>query len=187
MPKVLVVDDSLSVRKVVQRTLEARRVQVLCAASAGEAVEQIEREEPDLVVCDVIMPDKDGYQICEFVKSHPRLAGTPVLLISGIVDTKVLDRAAKVRSNDVMRKPFSSEELMRKVDNLLAVGVNGTSVVPAVSLKDRVEPASPQDGSPGGSLVVNDLRTLLEQFVAMPGVRLAALFDREGYLIEAAG
>lgn len=189
MPKVLVVDDSLSVRKVVQRTLEARRLQVICAASASEAVEQIEREEPDLVVCDVIMPDKDGYQVCEFVKTHPRLARTPVLLISGIVDTMVLNRAAKVQSNDVMRKPFSAEELMRKVDDLLAVSVNGAHAVSDASLEGRVELA-PQEVSlrgPSGPIAALDLRSLLEQFVAMPGVRLAALFDREGFLIESAG
>lgn len=189
MPKVLVVDDSLSVRKVVQRTLEARRVQVLCAASAGEAVEQIEREEPDLVVCDVIMPDKDGYQLCKFVKTHPRLARTPVLLISGIVDAKVLNRAAEVQSNDVMRKPFSAEELVRKVDDLLAVSVNGAPAVPNASLEGRIEP-TPREISPkghSGPIAALDLRTLLEQFVAMPGVRLAALFDREGFLIESAG
>jgi len=51
MPKILVVDDSLSVRKVVQRALEARKVEVLSAASASEPFERIERAEPDLVVC----------------------------------------------------------------------------------------------------------------------------------------
>jgi CheY-like chemotaxis protein len=189
MPKILVVDNSLSVRRAVQRILEKRRVQVLCAASAGEAVEQIEREEPDVVVCDVIMPDKDGYQICEFVKTHPRLARTPVLLISGIVDTKVLNQAAKAQSNDVLRKPFSAEELMRKVDDLLAVSVNEAPGVPNASLEARVEPA-PGEISPkghSGPIAALDLRTLLEQFVAMPGVRLAALFDREGFLIESVG
>ena len=84
MPKVLVVDDSLSVRKVVQRALESKRIEVLSAASGSEAMEQIAREAPDLIVCDVIMPDMDGYQICDFVKKHPTLGGTPVLLISGI-------------------------------------------------------------------------------------------------------
>lgn len=186
MPKVLVVDDSLSVRKVVQRTLEARRVQVLCAASASEAVEQIEREKPDLVVCDVIMPDRDGYQLCEFVKTHPRFARTPVLLISGIVDAVVLDKAAKVQSNDVMRKPFSAEELMRKVDNLLAGNVNGAHAVADASVQDRVE-SVPREVTPGSPTAAQHLKSLLEQFVAMPEVRLAALFDREGFLIESAG
>ncbi|HEY7433961.1 MAG TPA: response regulator, partial [Methylomirabilota bacterium] len=98
MPKVLVVDDSLSVRKVVQRALESKRIEVLSAASGNEALEQIAREAPDLIVCDVIMPDMDGYQICDYVKKHPTLGPTPVLLISGIVNGTVLERAAKVRA-----------------------------------------------------------------------------------------
>src|SRR5258708_4933965 len=93
MPKVLVVDDSLSVRKVVQRALESRRIEVLSAASGSEALEQIGREAPDLIVCDVIMPDMDGYHICDFVKKHPTLRRTPVLLISGIVNGTVLESA----------------------------------------------------------------------------------------------
>src|SRR4029450_8952255 len=107
MPKVLVVDDSLSVRKVVQRALEAG------------GMEQIARQAPDLVVCDVIMPDMDGYQICDFVKKHPALGKTPVLLISGIVNSTVLERAAKVRSDDVMRKPFAADELLHRIEVFL--------------------------------------------------------------------
>ena len=55
------------------RALESKRIEVLSAASGNEAMEQIAREAPDLIVCDVIMPDMDGYQICDFVKKHPTL------------------------------------------------------------------------------------------------------------------
>src|SRR4029453_1501764 len=116
MPKVLVVDDSMRVRKWVQRALEAKRIEVLSAASGTEAMEQIAREAPDLVVCDVIMPDMDGYQICGFFNKHPALGKTPVLLISGIVNSTVLERAAKVRSDDVMRKPFAADELLHRIE-----------------------------------------------------------------------
>src|SRR5258705_3795340 len=132
MPKVLVVDDSLSVRKVVQRALESKRLEVLSAASGSEAVEQIGRETPDLIVCDVIMPDMDGYQICDFVKKHPTLGHTPVLLISGIVNATVLERAAKVRSDDVMRKPFAADELLHRIERLLpATGRPAPAAAPA--------------------------------------------------------
>ena len=63
MPKVLVVDDSLSVRKVVEKALEARGLQVLAAASGAEAIQMLERDRPDVVICDVILPDRDGFQI----------------------------------------------------------------------------------------------------------------------------
>src|SRR5919109_477355 len=120
MAKELVVDDSLSVRKVVERALLGRQMEVVCAATGSEALERIERDEPDIVVCDVLMPDKDGYEICTFVKQHPRLARTPVLLMSGIVNDDVRERAARVQSADVLSKPFAADDLLRKLDALLA-------------------------------------------------------------------
>lgn len=200
MPKVLVVDDSLSVRKVVQRALESKRIEVLSAASGSEAMEQIGREAPDLIVCDVIMPDMDGYQICDFVKKHPTLGHTPVLLISGIVNTTVLERAAKVRSDDVMRKPFAADELLHRIESFLpapgrapAVAVPPAAVVPPV---DRRIPVALRAASLPENLSAPvapmakpapDLKALLAGVAELPGVSLTALIDREGALMEAAG
>jgi CheY-like chemotaxis protein len=175
MPRVLVVDDSLSVRKMVERALENKGLEVIAASSGAEAIERLDSSLPDLIVCDVVMPDVDGYGICESVRSHPVLCHTPVLLISGIVNGAVLDRAARVRSSAVLRKPFTADDLTRKVDELLAA----RSVAPA-------EPAAfePRVADPDAP---SDLKSVLEQLVAMPGVSLAALVDREGFLIEASG
>jgi len=201
MPKVLVVDDSLSVRKVVQRALESRRIEVLSAASGTEALEQIGREAPDLIVCDVIMPDMDGYQICDFVKKHPTLSHTPVLLISGIVNGTVLERAAKVRSDDVMRKPFAAEELLQRIESFLNAQSRTPSASPLPAAPATVtapveRPAAPVERP---APVVDrpvvlesaapsvDLKALLEGVAQLPGVSLTALIDREGALMEAAG
>src|SRR5262245_873239 len=132
MAKVLVVDDSLSVRKVVERALVGRQIEVVCAATGSEALERIERDEPDVVVCDVVMPDRDGYEICDFVKRHPRLAGTPVLLMSGIVNDEVRERAARVQSADVLSKPFAADDLLRKLEGLLASSPRPTPASPSV-------------------------------------------------------
>ena len=216
MPKVLVVDDSLSVRKVVQRALESKRIEVLSAASGGEALEQIGREAPDLIVCDVIMPDMDGYQICDFVKKHPTLGRTPVLLISGIVNSTVLERAAKVRSDDVMRKPFAADELLHRIESLLpAQGRPPGAVVAApapiplataATSPVAAPPPLPERRSPTPVLerpvpvpepavavvpavgqTAPDLKSLLVSVAELPGVSLTALIDREGALMEAAG
>jgi CheY-like chemotaxis protein/predicted regulator of Ras-like GTPase activity (Roadblock/LC7/MglB family) len=194
MPKVLVVDDSLSVRKVVQRALESRRIEVLSAASGTEALEQIGREAADLIVCDVIMPDMDGYQICDFVKKHPTLGHTPVLLISGIVNGTVLERAAKVRSNDVMRKPFAAEELLQRIESLLNSQSRTPSTIPppaAVTAPVERPIPVPVIDRPAGVLESAapsvDLKALLDGVAQLPGVSLTALIDREGALMEAAG
>lgn len=204
MPKVLVVDDSLSVRKVVQRALESKRIEVLSAASGNEAMEQIAREAPDLIVCDVIMPDMDGYQICDFVKKHPTLGHTPVLLISGIVNSTVLERAAKVRSDDVMRKPFAADELLHRIESLLlaagrpaaaAAPVPAPTASPAAPAPERRAP-QPERAAPVAEPAVvvapapepgPDLKALLAGVAELAGVSLTALIDREGALMEVAG
>src|ERR1044072_4339927 len=85
MPKVLVADDSITVRKVAERLLIEAGMEVALAASGEEAMAYLSTERPDFVISDVIMPDKSGYDVCRFVRSHSALASTPVLLISGIV------------------------------------------------------------------------------------------------------
>jgi len=169
-----VVDDSLSVRKMVERSLQTKGFEVLAASSGTEAMERIGGAMPDLVVCDVVMPDIDGYRICEFVRAHPALGSTPVLLISGIVNASVLERAAHVRSNDVLRKPFTADELARKVDELLAARSRPGASASAGALPEEL-------------VAMPDLKGMLGQLAAMPGVGLATLVDREGFLIEAAG
>jgi CheY-like chemotaxis protein/predicted regulator of Ras-like GTPase activity (Roadblock/LC7/MglB family) len=188
----------------VQRALESKRIEVLSAASGSEAMEQIARETPDLIVCDVIMPDMDGYQICDFVKKHPTLGGTPVLLISGIVNSTVLERAAKVRSDDVMRKPFAADELLHRIESFLPASGRPAAPVgpPATPAPVAVAPAPPVTGperpaprpEPLAPIVppvavepAPDLKALLGAVAELSGVSLTALIDREGALMEMAG
>ena len=201
MPKVLVVDDSLSVRKVVEKALEGRGLQVLAAASGSEAIEMLERDRPDVVICDVILPDKDGYQICQYVRSHAVMGATPVLLISGIDNGTVQARAAEVRSDEVLFKPFGVDDLVRKIDRLLSSRATGSATpengstpperdgaAPPASpaLASPPPPAAPPASaaapeSPGG------IKDRLAGLAATPGVRFVVLTDREGFLIETAG
>ena len=183
MQKVLVVDDSLSVRKVVEKALEGRGLQVLAAASGAEAIQMIDRDRPDVVICDVILPDKDGYQICQYVRTHPAIGATPVLLISGIDNGTVQARAAEVRSDEVLFKPFGVDDLVRKIDHLLAGRANGA--------KPEATAASPATASASASTapVASDqgLKQRLQALAGTPGVRFVVLTDREGFLIETAG
>src|SRR5215468_2376154 len=150
MARVLVVDDSLSVRKMVERALETKGFEVVAASSGAEAMERLDSTMPDLVVCDVVMPDVDGYRICETVRTHPVLSHTPVLLISGIVNSAVLDRAARVRSTAILRKPFTADDLARKVGELLA-SPRGAAAAAAAELA-----------------ALPDLKAALGQLVGMP-------------------
>jgi CheY-like chemotaxis protein/predicted regulator of Ras-like GTPase activity (Roadblock/LC7/MglB family) len=189
MPKVLVIDDSVSVRKVVERALSGRQIDVVTAASGAEAIDRLEQEEPDIVVCDVVMPDRDGYEICEFVKSHARLGRTPVLLMSGIVNDEVRDKAAAARCDGVLAKPFAGDDLVRQLEALLPsklkqVGAAAVSTPPAAAPATARVAATVAAASPTPE-VVGTARSILAAIGAMEGVQWAVLADREGFLMEA--
>jgi CheY-like chemotaxis protein len=194
MPKVLVIDDSVSVRKVVERALAGRQIDVVTAASGAEAMERLEKEQPDIVVCDVVMPDRDGYEICEFVKGHVRLGRTPVLLMSGIVNDEVRRKAAAARCDGVLAKPFAGEDLVRHLEALLpsklkmtaaaAEAVAPPAASPARAAAARPAPA-PMTGAPVPAEVAGTARSILATIGAMEGVQWAVLADREGFLMEA--
>jgi CheY-like chemotaxis protein len=120
MPKVLVADDSIAVRKVAERLLTEAGLGVALAANGEEALAYLAKEKPDLIVSDVIMPDKSGYEVCAFVRAQRGLANTPVLLISGIVNDEVTKQAESCHADGVLKKPFQGTSLKDRVLELLA-------------------------------------------------------------------
>ena len=93
MPTILVADDSLSVRKVAERQLTEAGLEVVLVSNGEEALNWLNNKRPDLVIADIIMPDKSGFEICAFVKSNAALADTPVILVSGFVDEEITRQA----------------------------------------------------------------------------------------------
>jgi len=112
------------------------------------------------------MPDRDGYEICEFIKRHPRLSHTPVLLMSGIVNDEVRERAARVQSAGILAKPFAADDLVRHLDGLMprrsaaqAAREPAAAADPVVAVSRETTPI------PEGAAAV------LAQFLAMDGVQ----------------
>ncbi len=130
MPKVLIADDSMAVRKVAERLLTQAGLEVALAASGEEALAWLAKEQPDLIISDVIMPGRSGYDVCTFVRSQANLAGTPVLLISGIVNDEVAKQVEVCRADGVLKKPFQGSSLQDKVMALLAQKQPGAAAAP---------------------------------------------------------
>jgi CheY-like chemotaxis protein len=120
MPKILIADDSIAVRKVAERLLTEAGLVVALAANGEEALAYLAKERPDLIVSDVIMPDKSGYEVCAFVRGTTTLATIPVLLISGIVNDEVTKQAESCRADGVLKKPFQGTSLKDRVLELIA-------------------------------------------------------------------
>jgi CheY-like chemotaxis protein len=119
MPKVLIADDSMAVRKVAERLLIQAGLEVALASSGEEALAWLSKERADVIISDVIMPGRSGYDVCTFVRSQAGLADTPVLLISGIVNDEVAKQVELCRANGVLKKPFQGSSLQDKVKELL--------------------------------------------------------------------
>ena len=127
MTKVLIADDSIAVRKVAERLLTEAGFGVTLAANGEEALAYLAKETPDLIVSDVIMPDKSGYEVCAFVRAQRALADTPVLLISGIVNDEVTKQAESCHADGVLKKPFQGTSLKDRVLELLAKRQNAAA------------------------------------------------------------
>ncbi len=138
MPNVLIADDSIAVRKVAERLLTEAGFGVTLAANGEEALAYLAKETPDLVVTDVIMPDKSGYEVCAFVRAQSALANTPVLLISGIVNDEVTKQAESCHADGVLKKPFQGTALKDRALELLAKR-QGTAVPKPTNLDKAVK------------------------------------------------
>ena len=119
MPKVLIADDSLSVRKVAERLLVAAGFDVALAANGEEALASLAATNPDVIIADVIMPDKSGFEVCAHIRSHATCSAIPVLLISGVVDDEITRQAVACGANGVIKKPFHGTSLQDRVLALL--------------------------------------------------------------------
>jgi DNA-binding response OmpR family regulator len=118
-PNVYFIDDSATMREVVKIAFRHENFNVVTCSDMASAVAQFDETAPDAVISDVIMPDKDGYQLCEFIKQHPRFAATPVFLMSGVVNREVAERAHEVKADELIRKPFHPQDLVTRVKKLL--------------------------------------------------------------------
>ena len=145
MTTVLIADDSIAVRKVAERLLTEAGFGVTLAANGEEALAYLAKETPDVVVSDVIMPDRSGYEVCTFVRAQRALANTPVLLISGIVNDEVTKQAESCHADGVLKKPFQGTSLKDRVMELLAKRQR-TAMPVAKTVEKGVEPIEPIHG-----------------------------------------
>lgn len=128
--KVLLADDSITVQKIVKLSLTEEGIEVIALGNGEQAVQQLEAIQPDLVMADVFMPGKDGYEVCEFVKAHPKFKHTPVILLVHAFEPFDPDRAKKVCADQQLTKPFQSiRTLVTTVQDLLATPESSCAVV----------------------------------------------------------
>jgi twitching motility two-component system response regulator PilG len=113
--KVLVVDDSNTIRRSAEIFLKQGGYEVVLAEDGFDALSKVNDHAPDVVFCDILMPRLDGYQTCAIIKRNPRFARTPVIMLSskdGLFDKA---RGRMVGSQDYLTKPFTKDQLLLAV------------------------------------------------------------------------
>lgn len=126
---ILLADDSLTIQKVVELTFADTPYNVVSVSSGDELLEKIPEVGPELIICDIIMPGRDGYDVCQDIKSSPDTLHIPVILLSGTFEPLDRDRALAVGCSDILTKPFEARKLIDAVETLLS----GEQPVAAIS------------------------------------------------------
>ena len=117
--KIMIVDDEVHLARILQFTLQHAGYEVVTAFDGREAIETFEKERPDLVILDLMLPVIDGYKVCNLIKRDGPQAGVPVIILSARdFEKQKLDE--DVRADLLMEKPFNTENLLEAISRLLS-------------------------------------------------------------------
>jgi CheY-like chemotaxis protein len=175
--KILVADDNSNIQKMVGLALKDHGIEVIAVGNGEAAVRKISDIHPDLVLADVFMPVRNGYEVCKYVKDDPALKHIPVILLVGAFDPLDEQEAQRVGADGVLKKPFvPPDPLISMVKSaLVRAGVAHAGFVPAKAIPEvPVEPPAAASESRGSS----------PNFAPKPTATLP-VFDTESFVDEA--
>jgi CheY-like chemotaxis protein len=145
MPKTLLLaDDSVVIQKLVGLSFANEDVDLVTTDNGDDALTRAREVRPDLILADVVMPGRNGYEVCQAIKSDPELRHIPVLLLTGTFEAFDEDRARQVGSDGHITKPFEAQGLVDRVTDLLSKPRPAARPQPPVQAK----PAAPAQASP---------------------------------------
>ncbi len=117
---ILLADDSLTIQKVVELTFAETAHRVVAVGGGRELLARLAEVKPDVILCDVVMPDMTGYEVCQSLKSDPARLHIPVVLLTGTFEPFDRDRALASGCDAIITKPFEARELIDTVEQLIA-------------------------------------------------------------------
>jgi CheY-like chemotaxis protein len=117
--KLLLADDSITIQRVVELTFSGEDVQVVAVGDGEQAIARIPIERPDIVLADIGMPKRTGYEVAAFVKTHPEFRHVPVLLLAGAFEPVDEQKATQAGCDGVLVKPFEPQHVVSRVRELL--------------------------------------------------------------------
>jgi two-component system, OmpR family, alkaline phosphatase synthesis response regulator PhoP len=124
MPTVLIVDDEQHIRLLIEQTLEELEddgVELITARDGEEALDAVANQHPDLVFLDVMMPKRDGFEVCRTIKGDPATAGTTVMLLTAKGQAFDREQGLAAGADDYLTKPFDPDDLLRRARSALGL------------------------------------------------------------------
>jgi CheY-like chemotaxis protein len=140
--KILLADDSLTIQKVVELTFSDSEYDLICVSNGQRALDKAAEQPPDLILADAVMPEKNGYEVCEAIKSNPATSRIPVILLSGTFEPFDRDRAERLGCDAIVSKPFDSQQLLRQVEALLSRPAGEAPSTATVAIPTMTNPAA---------------------------------------------
>jgi CheY-like chemotaxis protein len=149
----LLADDSVTIQKVVGISFASEDIAITTVDNGDDAISRAREIRPDVILADVVMPGKSGYEVCEAVKTDPDLRHIPVLLLTGTFEAFDEERAARAGAAGQIAKPFEAHTLVERVKHLLVntpsappVAAAPETPTPMPSTKPKAIPANPAAG-----------------------------------------
>ena len=142
----LLADDSVTIQRVIELTFADEDVQVLAVSDGEQAIAAVDQRTPDIVLADVGMPGRDGYEVAQHIKNTPRLAHIPVVLLTGAFEPIDQARADAVGCDGVLAKPFEPQLVIGRVKELLARRPAAAGSADAAAASNAAAPAATRPG-----------------------------------------
>lgn len=119
--RILIADDNPQILELLEAYLEPIGARIRLAADGEATLAAIEQEKPDLILLDIMMPRRSGFEVCRLLKDDPRYRDIPVIMVTALNETGDVERAQECGSDDYVTKPVNKIELLDRVQNLLRV------------------------------------------------------------------
>ncbi|HYM23763.1 MAG TPA: response regulator [Vicinamibacterales bacterium] len=140
----LLADDSVTIQRVIELTFADEDIKVVAVSDGDQAIARLDAAPPDIVLADIGMPGRNGYEVAQYVKRSPKLSKIPVVLLTGAFEPVDQARAAEAGCDGILAKPFEPQLVIARVKELLGVGGAAKPPKPAAEV---AQPVAPQTGS----------------------------------------
>ena len=134
MKKVLIIEDEDKIRKIIKTFLEKKSFKIVEVADGKDAIDSFLTEKPDLVILDVMLPHKNGFEICKEIREF---GNTPVLMLTAKTQDNDEINSFQLGADDFLRKPFSLEVLLVRVNNLLNISAKGVIQISNIIINEQ--------------------------------------------------